>query len=387
MPSSIPAPALDAFNWIRGVAALTVLAFHVRHFFFVNWGGQVSTLRRWVYFLTGLGHQAVIVFFVLSGALVGTSVVEASRLGGWSWKRYSMRRLTRLYIVLVPALLLSWGWDAAGMSLFGSAGLYGGRGFARFVGVPDVRSTLTLHAFFGSFLFVQDFLTPAFGANTPLWTLACEFWSYLLFPLLFRAIIGDEKPLARILFALAATAILVGGGSLLCVCFCFWSCGAAVPVLRAYKPGWLRDRPGQVLGASILTGLAVVVSRRVLLHTRSAGDLLLAAVAALLLAAILARGLAAAAASATLLAPPSKYSRWGEQLAGFSYTLYAAQHPVIIFAAAGLLGPRRWMPDFRLATIATLVAGGIVAYSFLLARLTEARTNDVRRWLERWRAL
>jgi peptidoglycan/LPS O-acetylase OafA/YrhL len=115
--------------------------------------------------------------------------------------------------------------------------------------------------------------------------------------------------------------------------------------------------------------------------------LVLAAVAALLLAAILARGRGHDAASETPVALSSTYSRWGERLAGFSYTLYAAQHPVIIFAAAGLLGSRRWMPDFRHATIATLVAVGIVAYSFSLARLTEARTKDVRRRLERERAL
>ena len=44
------------------------------------------------YFLTGLGHQAVIIFFVLSGFFVGGSILK--NLENFSFKRYFTTRLT-----------------------------------------------------------------------------------------------------------------------------------------------------------------------------------------------------------------------------------------------------------------------------------------------------
>ena len=52
------------------------------------------------------GWVGVDVFFVLSGFLVGGSVITATKQGNWSGCRYILRRLTRLWIVIVPALRL-----------------------------------------------------------------------------------------------------------------------------------------------------------------------------------------------------------------------------------------------------------------------------------------
>lgn len=51
------------------------------------------------------GHEAVMVFFVLSGFFIGTSVLESFRERRWSWRAYLINRLTRLQLVLVPASL------------------------------------------------------------------------------------------------------------------------------------------------------------------------------------------------------------------------------------------------------------------------------------------
>jgi peptidoglycan/LPS O-acetylase OafA/YrhL len=64
----------------------------------------------------------VIVFFVLSGFLVGGSVIKAHRQGQWRWTGYLSRRLSRLWIVIVPALLLTLFWDSIGLRGPGSAG-------------------------------------------------------------------------------------------------------------------------------------------------------------------------------------------------------------------------------------------------------------------------
>src|SRR5690348_3723362 len=101
---------LDLF---RGLAALAVLYGHSRPLFFTSLspGQSPHLLTRALYVLSGFGHQAVMVFFVLSGFLVGGTVIRTARDGRWSWRRYATQRGTRLYIVLIPALLLTLCWD------------------------------------------------------------------------------------------------------------------------------------------------------------------------------------------------------------------------------------------------------------------------------------
>ncbi len=67
---------LDA---IRGVSALAVMLYHLRGLFFVDYPFLTNKTLFWkaLYAVTGYGHQAVIVFFVLSGYFIGASVMES----------------------------------------------------------------------------------------------------------------------------------------------------------------------------------------------------------------------------------------------------------------------------------------------------------------------
>ena len=58
------------------------------------------------YVLTGAGHQAVIIFFVLSGYLISGSIYRMISACRWSWRKYLTHRLVQLWIVPFPALLL-----------------------------------------------------------------------------------------------------------------------------------------------------------------------------------------------------------------------------------------------------------------------------------------
>ena len=80
---------------------------HLRGFVFVDFHAVDHPGLVWsgFYFVTGFGHQAVMVFFVLSGFLVGGTVVSRVDAGQWSWIDYAITRMTRLWIVLLPALL------------------------------------------------------------------------------------------------------------------------------------------------------------------------------------------------------------------------------------------------------------------------------------------
>src|SRR5947207_2354160 len=56
----------------RGIAALAVFLGHLRALFFVDFEElrHQGTLTKAIYLVTGFGHAAVIVFFILSGYLI-----------------------------------------------------------------------------------------------------------------------------------------------------------------------------------------------------------------------------------------------------------------------------------------------------------------------------
>src|SRR5215813_13043084 len=142
IPDGAASAHLDA---LRGIAAVGVCLSHLRDFFFQDYP-QVphhSVLLALTYVATGLGHQWVIVFFVLSGYLVGGSVLRSMSLDRWSWRDYLLRRGTRLYAVLVPALALGGLLDLAGILLFGESGIYGGHTGAHEIAFA-IRSQLSV---------------------------------------------------------------------------------------------------------------------------------------------------------------------------------------------------------------------------------------------------
>src|SRR5262249_6167162 len=138
-------------------------------------------LQLW-YFGTGLGHQCVMVFFVLSGFFISSSVLRDLRDSNWSWSGYLKNRCSRLYIVLVPALLLTLFWDQLGMDWFNTPPIYYGRGNQNVIQNVMERTSLGILA--GNFFFLQTIFVPCLGSNGPLWSLSNEFWYYMLFPCL-----------------------------------------------------------------------------------------------------------------------------------------------------------------------------------------------------------
>lgn len=177
---------LANLDLLRGLAALLVCAGHLRAFLMVDFGQIKSpnSLDRVFYFATGLGHQAVVVFFVLSGYLVGGSVLTAYQSGRWSWTNYTLRRMSRLWVVLLPALVLTLTLDSLGRCL-GHSGYQGTFHSLYNSGpTPTVPADLRATTFLGNAFFLQTIKVNCLGTNGPLWSLANEFWYYALFPLL-----------------------------------------------------------------------------------------------------------------------------------------------------------------------------------------------------------
>ena len=126
------------------------------------------------------------VFFVLSGYFyIGTSVLESVGKQEWSWRTYLVTRITRLQLVLLPALVLGALWDRIGMKIPQAAALYY-QGLYKFYS-PSVALRSTFPVFLGNFFYLQSIVSPIFGSNGPLWSLSYEFWYYIVFPALILA--------------------------------------------------------------------------------------------------------------------------------------------------------------------------------------------------------
>lgn len=214
---------------MRGLAAIAVLLSHLRNIFFVGYS-QLSPDRKngfaaLIYFMTDLGHQAVIIFFVLSGFLIAGSVMKSGFDNRWSWGGYLISRSSRLYVVLIPALLLGLILDRTGMALRGG-GIYAGQLHNHVIefSVAQRSNWLTL---VGNALFLQEILVKPFGSNAALWSLSYEFWYYIIFPLLFFAIISRNMAI-RWSSAGAAGLILLFVGKTISLYFLIWLTGAAI---------------------------------------------------------------------------------------------------------------------------------------------------------------
>ena len=132
--------------------------------------------------------------FLLSGLSRG-SVLRSFSLNRWSWRNYLLNRLTRLYVVLIPALLFGGLLDVAGIHPFGPGGIYSGQ-----TGTHEltfaVLNRLSVPILVGNYAFLQGIYVPTFGSNGPQWSLANEFWYYRVFPLLACAL-WPRLPVAR----------------------------------------------------------------------------------------------------------------------------------------------------------------------------------------------
>jgi peptidoglycan/LPS O-acetylase OafA/YrhL len=362
------------FDLLRGLAAFFVLFEHWRNLFFVDFPLIVThRLPLAVFYILGsAGHQSVVLFFVLSGYFIGGTVFRSFERNQWNWSGYLLRRIVRLWTVLVPALLLCLFWDRFGIYLGRAPALYSGQVQNNMVG--NVAPMLAPHVFFGNLFFVQAILTPLFGSDGALWSLANEFWYYILFPLGLVALWRTQKLTHRILSAalFALTAWFIGTNIVLS--FPIWLAGVA---LFKLPPPSFTPRTGRYLrlGASLFYAVAFFAFGRLPTITGFHRDYLLTFITTLFLWILLSADAPYPARARAVLA--------SRESARFSYTLYAAHVPLLVFLTALIVGNSRWYP-----TLTTLLSGGgillvALAYSWGLAFLTEFRTDAIRLRLER----
>ncbi len=356
---------------IRGLAAIAVLIGHSRNLFFMDWVhvGNKTKFLAFLYSITVFGHQAVMIFFVLSGLLVGSSVLRSIQKERWSASRYLVHRILRLEIVLIPALFLCFFWDMSGIHLFGLDGIYGGHTHASVMGY-NIRHAISLPLFIGNAAFLQSWRISVFGSDNPLWSLAYEFWYYLLFPSLVLVFAPRNKLASRIAYGTIFLTIvwIVRIGFLLY--FPIWLLGIAIFYLP--KP----NIPSHVTAGMLAFSAAIFVFDLLLVRIYWRNDIVSDYSVAVSFAFLL----------YWLLHLPTKvssiYSKASHGLAASSYTLYVVHMPLLVFISALLGVGKRWAPTPRHLIFLFSLNCGAWIYAYGVSRLFEARTNTVRRWVE-----
>lgn len=366
-------------DMLRAVSAALVMVGHVRGLFFVPYANVTdkSWINQALYFFTGLGHEAVMVFFVLSGFFISANVFRAFGNERWSWNWYLGRRVTRLSVVLWPSLLIGLAFDAAGLSLFGTEGPYGGgTGYDHIIAVP-VADRLDWTTFLGNAAYVQDIFVPTFGSNSPLWSLSFEFWYYMLFPCLLVAGFGRGL-IPRVLHGLAVVAISLLVGEVILIYFSIWLFGVAAFLAPPHAALARRGLPRST--ALVATGVIfflLLIGGKLHPLPQPVGDIAVGIVCAVLVY------LFAHMPSKRGSREKTVYGKLAHLFANFSYTLYLTHLPALIFLCAWLtsIGNKHWQPDLLHGAYGLAIAGGTLAYAFGVAQLTEARTDQVRKAL------
>lgn len=154
LPYSISRQESIYLDFVRALAAFFVILDHAPTLF------DLPGLPRW-------GHQAVVVFFVLSGYVI-CNVADTRETDARS---FLIARLARLWSVLVPAMVLTVVCDVTGR--------YWGHNPWAYAEVPYNAPLVRVGAVLG-------FLSESWVSIQPLsngvvWSLCAEFWYYILF--------------------------------------------------------------------------------------------------------------------------------------------------------------------------------------------------------------
>ncbi len=342
-------------DWVRFLAAVVVVFGHTCGFNWDAWTGPQPIALTVFLSLYQMGRQAVVVFFVLSGLLVGGKVVARVRAGTFDAAAYSADRLSRVYVPLIPAVLLT------------------------IAAVPFSDQPWSLQPYLRCLTGTQEVFTHTPPLNAPLWTLAYEIWFYVLAGC---AAVVARRGSTRWQRTAAGAGVAVCG-------WMFWEMETAYLLcwLLGAAGFWLRDRVNSARGWWAVAGIFVLLAGT-LIYQADLG--ILAPVPGLWLPppypaqVIVATGALLLVASLMSMAPATRtiqrIERTGATLAAFSYTLYLTHYPVVYLLA---LRTGRMPPAITWDSVGRgfLWMAVCVAVALVMYRLFEARTPAVRRWL------
>lgn len=342
---------LPWLDWLRFLAAFCVVIGHVRAFVLVDFSalatGDKNILSAAFFAATRLGYEAVIVFFVLSGYLVGGRAVLRAQAGKFQVADYAVDRSTRILVPLVPAVILTYAIQS-------------------WVGSPDAISVVL-----GNIFGLQGIITPILSINGVLWTLSYEIWFYILCGAVIYITLDGKSTYVILLCVVSFLVFTILDPTLL---FC-WVFGALAYIWNPAR--W-------TLGTLIL-GLILAVTGVFFRQFGSPGSMhssWLIQPPIELSTALFAAGISLLVAQATRFpVPVSRAGEWvyrqGAMLATFSYTLYLVHYPIIALLMHNRAPARELNPDV-FAVMGGLTLLCLMA-SYLFFQLFENNTHLIRK--------
>lgn len=360
IPANRHLPWLD---WCRFLAAFVVVVVHTRAFSFASYGSlipeQQNLLTAGFYVATRIGTQGVLVFFVLSGFLVGGKAIERFREGSFRLGDFVIDRVSRIGVPFVPALLFS-------VVIAWVIGLSSG----------------SLKLFFGNLFFLQGIAVKAYPSNDPLWSLSYEVWFYILIGAC--CFTGQKSGgfLLRMIIIIAALCVFTILEPVYLLC---WLLGALAWTGRPHKFGWGGIMMGLALASYGMIGVQVFSEAQTASLNQTASQYSGYFVSYETAQFVFCAGFALIIQQLILIQPQGQTMRrieaCGTSLAAFSYTLYLIHNPVLhILRWAGLSREKQ----FDIQSI-THFFGSILLcllVSMLFYFLFEKRTQMARKWLK-----
>lgn len=356
-------PLFFYLDLIRWIAAMFVVIGHLRSLLFCSYQNvEYKTISiKIFYFLTSLGHESVVVFFILSGYLVGGKLIKEVKTNNFKWNVYLIKRITRLYVVLIPALVVGFSLDYIGIKYFNLSEIY-----SNSFSLPslnyNVEDRVNLNTFILNLLMLQKSFSNTFGSNGPLWSLAYEFWYYILFPTIliiynyknssFHIIIISSILLTSILLILNIQIIIYLG---------IWIIGA---ILSYFKKAHLKLR----FSIPILLITLIIIKSNIIVFTEL-NDLLLAVSISIIINSIQNKEL------------KTHWEKLNLKLADFSFTLYLFHYPFIVFLISiimndiNIINSQPSLINFSTFLIILIVT---YIYSYIFYLFFEKNTSIVR---------
>ncbi|MEH2096162.1 acyltransferase family protein [Nostoc sp.] len=361
-------------DFLRAIATIEVVISHLRNLYFVDYDQisiQNNLFVRFFYFITGFAHQAVITFFVLSGLLIGNSVFKKLQQHKFTWKSYLIARLSRLWIVLIPALLLGLTWDLVGNFLSqGQSIVYSGALGTNIIPQPVVNS-ISPSIFLGNLFFLQNIYFPTLGSNAALWSLSHELWYYITFPVMMLLVIDFPKFNQCLIWITVLLFLLFGMKLRSDEGFLVWLFGSLPLLISPNKKLSQQHQSYFLLSAYSLAIVTLIAIRINVINSHA--DLILGIVVSVL---VLAMSLQQGKENLNII---TRVSLW---ISEFSYTIYLTHVPFLIFILSFVIKNERWQPDTQHLFYILILLIITLFYARIVYLLTERYTPQLRDYLK-----
>lgn len=314
----------------------------------------------------------VVVFFILSGFLIAYSVQQAL-VTGTNWKDWVIKRFSRIYSGLVPALFFILVIDYTYLLVYGAHPYPTNFNVITFLqNLASLQNHPATHGSIEAFFFSSS----QFGTGRPLWTVSVEWWLYISFgmlcflgrrmlnslPLLGVFVFCSYVPFINLMGSYAGGLTLIWGLG----CLGFWSLS---------RVRWNEIGLAPVIIFGVLSSVAAVYQLQSTVGHYATPNVnpydmkfMLYLSSAVLSVIIGTQVFGKPTFTKAHFRQPVKF------LARYSYTLYLIHYTILIFLSSVLKNTSVWF-----VLIAVFVISNLCAVA--LASVTEFKHRELSQWL------